>query len=65
MHTGFPQNCRPISVNGRSFNLGDRISLDLSGSLRIETQYGEGAHIGFLSPSLAVRLDPPDLTGLV
>ena len=26
---------------------------------------GEWAHIGFLSPSLAVRLDPPDLTGLV
>jgi hypothetical protein len=61
MHTGIPQNCQPIKINDRVFNLGETIDIDVNGTLKIETLYGEGAHIGFLNPNLTIKLDPPVL----
>jgi len=61
MHTGIPQNCQPIKINDRVFNLGETIDIDVNGTLKIKTLYGEGAHIGFLNPNLTIKLDPPVL----
>jgi hypothetical protein len=65
MNTGIPQNCQPIRINGQMFNLGDNIYVDVNGILKIETVYGEGAHIGFISPNLTVKLEPPALDRLI
>ena len=59
MDTGKLQDCKPVKVNGQSFNIGDKISVDLQGRLKIETEYSEGGHICFLKPLLRIKVDVP------
>lgn len=61
MHTGIPENCRPCKINGVEFNLGDKISIPLNGILKIETEYGDGAHLCFLSPTLKIEIPIPNM----
>ncbi len=60
-HTGNPANCLPCKINGQEFHIGEKISIPLNGSLKIETQESEGAHLCFLSPLLKIKIDPPSL----
>jgi len=62
LHTGNAAACRPCRINGQEFRIGDKISVDLHGSLKIETDYTEGAHLCFLSPTLKIKIDPPSLS---
>lgn len=59
LHTGMPDKCLPVRINGVSFPLGADINLEIKGPLRIETDYSDGGHICFMKPTLKVRLDPP------
>lgn len=61
LHTGIPQNCRPCRINGQEFRLGEQIEVPLQGTLRIETDYSEGAHLCFISPMLSINLTVPNM----
>jgi hypothetical protein len=61
MHTGISDKCRPVRINGIQFPLGSNIDIELKGFLKIETDYSEGGHLCFLSPTLKTHLESPVL----
>jgi len=64
MDTGIRENAKPVTINGKTFPMGEQIETLLEGKLLIETQDGPGAHIVFIEPRLFISKHLPDVGDL-